>query len=170
MEIKEFSKKTNGMLAKLKKNGLIAAALILGVVLLLMPMGGSDSGASDGVSGLNEPTFSLAEQEKKIEEALSKISGAGTVKAVFTLKSGAERQLASNEEVSDSQSKVTYVTVQTGSGVQTVAVRYDYPIYQGALVVCQGGGNAAVRLQITEAVAALTGLSTDKITVLKMGD
>lgn len=170
MDIKDFSKKTNGMFTKLKKNSLIAAALVLGVVLILVPTGNSDSGASDNTSGLGEPVFSLSEQERKMEEALSKISGAGRVKVVLGLKSGAERQLASNEETSDSQSKVTYVTVQTGSGVQTVAVRYNYPIYQGALIVCQGGGNAAVRLQITEAVAALTGLTTDKITVSKMGD
>jgi len=170
MEIKEFSKKTNGMFTKLKKNGLIAAALVLGVVLILMPTGTSGSGGSDNTSGLSEPAFSLSEQEQKIEEALTKISGAGRVQVVLTLKSGTERRLASNEEVSDSQSKVTYVTIQTGSGVQTVAVRYNYPIYQGALIVCQGGGNAAVRLQITEAVAALTGLTTDKITVSKMGD
>ncbi|HHU06167.1 MAG TPA: stage III sporulation protein AG [Clostridiales bacterium] len=170
MEIRDFSKKTNGMLAKLKKNGLIAAALVLGAVLLLMPTENSGSGTSESSRGLSEPVFSLAEQERKIEEALSKISGAGKVKVVLTLKSGTERILASNEEISDSQSRVTYVTVQTGSGVQTVAVRYNYPIYQGALVVCQGAGNAAVRLQITEAVAALTGLTTDKITVTKMGD
>ncbi|NLL45200.1 MAG: stage III sporulation protein AG [Clostridiales bacterium] len=170
MEIKDFSKKTNGMFTKLKKNGLIAAALVLGVVLILVPTESSDSGAPDNMSGLSEPVFSLSEQERKMEEALSKISGAGRVKVVLSLKSGAERELASNEEVSDSQSKVTYVTVQTGSGVQTVAVRYNYPIYQGALIVCQGGGSAAVRLQITEAVAALTGLTTDKITVSKMGD
>jgi len=170
METREFSKKTSGMLSKLKKNGLIAAALVLGAVLMLMPTGGSGPGTSDGASGLSEPVFSLSEQERKLEEALSQISGAGKVKVVLTLKSSTERILASNEEISDSQSRVTYVTVQTGSGVQTVAVRYNYPVYQGALVVCQGAGNPAVRLQITEAVAALTGLTTDKITVTKMGD
>jgi len=170
MGIKDVSKKTNDMLAKLKKNGLIAAALVLGAVLLLMPTGSSGSGTPDERSGLSEPVFSLSEQERKLEEALSQIEGAGKVKVVLTLKSGAERVLASNEEVSDTQSKLTHVTIQTGSGVQPVAVRYNYPIYQGALVVCQGAGNPAVRLQITEAVAALTGLTTDKITVTKMGN
>ena len=74
MEIRDFSKKTNGMLAKLKKNGLIAAALVLGAVLLLMPTENSGSGTSESSRGLSEPVFSLAEQERKIEEALSKIS------------------------------------------------------------------------------------------------
>lgn len=39
--------------------------------------------------------------------------------------------------------------------------------WAGAVVVCEGGGSAAVRLQLTQAVSALTGLSSDKITVVK---
>ena len=42
-----------------------------------------------------------------------------------------------------------------------------FPINQGAVVVCQGAGSSAVRLAVTEAVAALTGLSTEKITVVQ---
>ena len=43
-----------------------------------------------------------------------------------------------------------------------------YPEYRGALVVAQGADNAAIKLAITQAVAGLTGLSSDKITVVKM--
>ena len=39
--------------------------------------------------------------------------------------------------------------------------------YRGALVVCQGGDQAAVRLAVTEAVMALTGLPADRITVVQ---
>lgn len=39
--------------------------------------------------------------------------------------------------------------------------------WAGAVVVCEGGGSAAVRLQLTQAVSALTGLSTDKIAIVK---
>jgi len=41
------------------------------------------------------------------------------------------------------------------------------PTYRGALVVCQGGGQADVKLAVTEAVAVLTGLPADRITVAK---
>jgi stage III sporulation protein AG len=34
-------------------------------------------------------------------------------------------------------------------------------------VVCQGGGSAEVRLAVTEAVAALTGLPADRVAVAK---
>ena len=39
--------------------------------------------------------------------------------------------------------------------------------WAGAVIVCEGGGSAAVRLQLTQAVAALTGLSADRIAVVK---
>lgn len=39
--------------------------------------------------------------------------------------------------------------------------------WAGAVIVCEGGGNAAVRLQLTQAVSALTGLSADRIAVVK---
>ena len=37
----------------------------------------------------------------------------------------------------------------------------------GAVVVCEGGGDASVRLKLMEAVSALTGLGTDKIAICK---
>ena len=40
-------------------------------------------------------------------------------------------------------------------------------MYLGAVVVCQGAGSGGVRLAVTEAVAALTGLPADRITVVQ---
>lgn len=39
--------------------------------------------------------------------------------------------------------------------------------WEGAVIVCEGGGSAAVRLELTQAVSALTGLPSDKIAVVK---
>ena len=53
-----------------------------------------------------------------------------------------------------------------GSGSQeTVTVQEIYPRYQGALLVCAGGDDPTVRLQLTEAMSALTGLGADKISI-----
>lgn len=40
----------------------------------------------------------------------------------------------------------------------------------GVVVVCQGAGNARVRLDIIRAVSSYTGFTSDKITILKMAD
>lgn len=39
--------------------------------------------------------------------------------------------------------------------------------WTGALVVCEGADSAAVRLRLTTALSALTGLSSDKIAIMK---
>lgn len=39
--------------------------------------------------------------------------------------------------------------------------------WAGAVIVCEGGDRALLRLQLTQAVAALTGLTADRITVVK---
>ena len=39
------------------------------------------------------------------------------------------------------------------------------PQFQGALVVCPGGGDPAVQLRLLEAVSALTGLGSDRISI-----
>lgn len=60
------------------------------------------------------------------------------------------------------------VILSTGSGTEAaVLVQQRYPTFQGAVVVCSGGGDAEVRLLITQAVSALTGLGTDRISVCK---
>ena len=40
----------------------------------------------------------------------------------------------------------------------------------GAIVVCDGAGNASVRLDILRAIGSYTGLGSDKITILKMSN
>ena len=59
------------------------------------------------------------------------------------------------------------VLTDSGGEDTVVVTRQQYPTYRGALVVCQGGDQADVRLAVTEAVAALTGLSSDRVTVAK---
>ena len=52
-------------------------------------------------------------------------------------------------------------------GEEVVVTKSIYPVYRGALVVCDGGDEARVKLAVTEAVTALTGLSADRVTVAK---
>ena len=56
--------------------------------------------------------------------------------------------------------------MSTGSGTEeAVSVKTIYPEFQGALVVCQGAGNASVKLEVLKAVSAITGLSSDQISI-----
>ena len=103
-----------------------------------------------------------------METLLGKISGTGQLSLMLTVQSGAELELAEDTDADERGQRRETVTLGRGSGTQDVVVtRERYPSYQGAVVVCEGAGDAAVRLALTEAVSALTGLSADRISIVQ---
>ena len=112
----------------------------------------------------------------KLSDPITMLKGVGEVRVLLTVDADGERQLAQDSELSYSGSTAApedysrssqTVLVDDGSAEAPVVTRTVYPTYRGALVVCQGGDRADVKLAVTEAVAALTGLSADRITVAK---
>ncbi|MCR4771821.1 MAG: stage III sporulation protein AG [Oscillospiraceae bacterium] len=158
-------------LKELLKNSKLLAAILAGAVLLLVLPRGKSAGAERKDETDTLPQFSLSEEEKRIEDALERMEGVGEVKVLLTLESTAEREYArdvdENSTVSGSGDNRTDRTSKvTNLSGRALNVRSSYPRYRGALVVVSGGG-AALRLELTNAVSALTGLSTDKISVVK---
>ena len=72
-----------------------AAVLAVGCLLLLIPVGG-ESDAADSVGKESQALFDLEEFELRLEQALSRISGAGETKVILSLDSG-ERQILAQE-------------------------------------------------------------------------
>ena len=54
------------------------------------------------------------------------------------------------------------------SSQEAVVSQVVGPKFRGAVVVCGGGDDPAVRLAIVQAVCSVTGLGADQVTVLKM--
>ncbi len=145
--------------------------LLVGVIFLLLPNENVSEKAAS-VADVQEEDFSVEALETRLSSALSEIDGAGHVRVLLTVESGMKRVFAQDntgKQESDSiERETSTVIVSTGSGTQeTVLVQQIYPQFQGALVVAEGGGDPAVRLKLTEAVAALTGLGADKISICK---
>ena len=171
------------LLLWLKKNRYVAAMLLFGIVLLMIPWGGDggkkEDGAGTGAQTRDELAFSCEDTEEKMEKLLSAISGAGKVQVMLTLKSGLQRVIAMDTENSVETAEgsevsrdvtETSVIVSTGSGVDdAVTLKYIYPEYQGAVIAAEGADSASVRLDITEAVMALTGLDAGDVKVVKLG-
>ena len=148
----------------------VALVALAGAVLLLWPEGGGSSAGAESASG--QPGLETRDLEGEMEDILSKISGVGRVQVMLTLKNGSSLELAedadSTERDGETRAQREPVTLNRGSGYQDVVVtRETYPVYLGAVVVCQGAGSSGVRLAVTEAVAALTGLPADRITVVQ---
>ncbi|MBR6812596.1 MAG: stage III sporulation protein AG [Oscillospiraceae bacterium] len=149
---------------------LIAAAA---AVLLLWPGGGeTEETAPD--SSLNND-FSLSRTERRMEEIISKMDGCGEVSVMLTLDETKRDVLAQNstDDISPDRSNSSLETVVIGSssrsGESVVVLKSVYPVYRGALVVCTGAVSSEVVLRVRQAVCALTGLSSDRVTVCPAG-
>jgi len=152
------------LLKILLKYKYVLLVLLLGLILILVPIGGNKNPpqeAQGSAGALGPPEFSLASEEERLSAALGDIAGVGQVRVLLSLKSSASRVLAEGKDGA--------LVVNEGSGVQApVDVTYVYPEYLGATVVCAGADSPAVRLAVTQAVEAFTGLGADKISVIKM--
>lgn len=151
----------------LGKYKFVALILCLGVVLMLLPTRGARGEGETAQTAQAEAgqTFELEQLERKMEAALSEINGVGEVTVVLTLRSSGEDVLAQDTSEGASTDRET-VIVSTGSGTEeAVSVKTIYPEFQGALVVCDGAGSAGVKLEVLQAVSAITGLSSDQISI-----
>ena len=160
------------LISYVKKYKYVALVVLAGVVLMLLPSGkGEQQTVSDQPVNVSE-AYSLAETEKRLEQLLGRIRGVGQVQVMLTLKSGSSLQLAENRSTSlrdtENRQDRDVVTLNRGSGYEDVVVtEQTYPVYQGAVVVCQGAGDSSVNLAVIQAVSVLTGLGSDKITVVQ---
>ena len=166
-----FEEKGGALMKMLKKHWMLIAALVLGLALL--GVSGKKTEEPANVTTGRVPEFSLAAEEKRIADALENIAGVGEVSVVLTLKSSVEQRVARDEtteyrtlsEGYELNSESSAVLFKGGDGEEPVVLKYLYPEYKGALIVADNIG-ASLRLELTNAVAALTGLSTDKISVV----
>ena len=87
----------------------------------------------------------------------------------LTIAQGEQTLYVYDEDNSDTQDRKEAVVITDASRAQSGLVSQVLPpVYLGAVIVCQGGDLPAVRLAVVEAVGAATGLTADKISVLKM--
>lgn len=150
--------------------------LILAVGLLLLSWPSKEQTVQ--AAGTEEPAEweLLEETEARMERLLKQIQGVGSLSLMLTLESSARKELTADTELSYSgqvaapeeySRKTETVIISTDQGDAPVVTYRIGPVYRGAVVVCQGAENAGVRLAVTQAVAALTGLGSDRIMVIQ---
>lgn len=169
----------SAIISALKKYKYALLVLFLGMTLLLLPGGKEQELAlAPGDPPTSFPVDDYAQDmETRLSQILSQIEGVGEVQVLLTLQRSEQfhylydTQLRQETDDSGSTSDETKKTVIISSGSaydEAMVTRKDYPIFQGALIVCQGGGEPQVKLNLVRAVSALTNLSSDKITILEM--
>lgn len=150
----------------LQKYKYVALVLVVGVALMLIP--GRNEKAQT-VQKVQE-AVQQPDMEQRLASILSQIDGAGKVAVFLSVEEGELVVYQQDEDVSaDGSGRYDTVTVTDSDRAQSGLVQQVIPPkYQGVIVVCQGAQKAGVRLSIIQAVAKVTGLGTDRISVLKM--
>ena len=137
------------------------ALLILAVGLFLL----SFPQTKDQSPELPEPVMTEEESlEIRLGAILGKIQGVGEVQVLLTEARGCE----SVYQVDGNDRRETVIIKDENRSESGLVKQVISPVYQGAIVVCQGGNSPSVCLAVMEAVANVTGISTSRITVLKM--
>lgn len=158
MDWESGKRKLTGYLTKYRYFMMI---LLAGITILLLPSGAEEAPAPPAAAQ------TPADLQKQLEEILKEISGAGKVRLLLTEEAGSETIYQTDEGAE--QSELDTVIVMNSQREELGLIRQVIaPRYRGAVVVCQGGDRPEVRLAVVNAVKSVTGLSSDRITVLKM--
>lgn len=156
--------RVNAFVAKYKYFGLI---LILGIILMCIPTGPKESISDMEDKGQAKEAEALSVQLEKI---LEQMEGVGKTRVLLTEKESEEVRFQVNEDYrgDGSGSKDTVIISDAGRVENGLITSVIPPVYRGAIVVCQGADSPEVRLAVIRAVSGVTGISSDRITVVKM--
>lgn len=162
-----------------KRLKIIVIIGIIGVVLLLVSeaFDGDVGSTAEGVNvSVNAQEYAKA-VEKELSQIISKIEGAGECSVMVTMDCGIETIYATQEESSyefddNSESRdnsVSYVILNSSSGgKQALVIKEIQPKLRGIIIVCEGGDNSKVKMNIINAVSSAFDISSTKISVQKM--
>ena len=184
--------KAGGLDALLRKwkigrwQAIVLAAGLIGLLLLFvtsLPKSANAGGAKNPAQ--ESIRIDLTAHERQLEERLCEIiaaiAGAGETRVMLTLDCGSEPIYAtqgktdSKHNYSDSSSEESlsankeYVLIGSGAGEQGLVLKMVEPRVRGVAVICRGGDDLIVRQAIVEAVTAVLGIGSNKVSVAKLG-
>lgn len=145
-------------LRSVKGLGLLIAGLAIGIVLLIL----GSSADSTGDTAPASEDFSFESYEKSLSERLSqmleRVDGVSDVHVMLTLERGYSDELAKDGD--------EYLTVKHSDGAEgTVILSREAPQVRGVAVICQGGDDPDIQIEIIELISALFHLSAGRIFV-----
>lgn len=160
----------------------LALGLIVGV--LLMSWGRGGSGAASAVTAATTATTSEPEKppglyqqepedelEKKLEELLCQVKGAGKVQVALTYADSAAAVYAYDNSTrtttGESSSSQDNESRMVEINDQPVLVSTTSPRIRGVLVVAEGGGDPLVKERLYQALGSLLGINAAQIAIIE---
>lgn len=166
---KVFKEKQN------KKAVLIFSIGIIGIFLILiseiLPEKNSDLNSSE-LSFASELSEREELLEKRIEEAVSKINGAGKTHVTITFDSSEEyvyaKNFSENKTENETENESEFVIIEGEKSDKPVTIKTNEAKIRGVLIICEGGKNPLVKEKIIEGVCALLDIPSNKVSVAEM--
>ena len=150
---------------------ILAIMFVLGAAFLLMGKGDFSEDKEVHPAEQNV-TEGYDHTEKRLQEILQKVEGAGKVEVMITYSQGTEiiaaQEMRREESDGNIQEEVTYVLKDSEDGTQEIVLTEYMPVPMGVVIVAQGGDNAYVKQALSGAAMALLDVPAHKIEVLKM--
>lgn len=159
-----------------KKSLIILAVAVVGIILTVIS-NFSDSSAVNEETTNPEPTvFSEAEYtsqlEKRLEEMISSLSGAGRTKVTVTLECDYETVYARDGSYSQkdgaSDEENEYIIIDSDKQEGGLVLKTVTPKVRGVAVLCEGGDLPQVENAVSEMLEALLDVGSNHISVSKI--
>ena len=169
---------------------LLLVGILLMVIVLPVPDGGEGSEEENNQTDvkITDAGDYEAYLEEKTARTLQYVEGVGKAEVMITLKSSSQKVIEKDQQSSsqtteeedseggtrtlnDISSDKTSIYEQNSDGSQSPYVSKELtPEIEGVVVIADGGDNAVVVQNITEAVQALFGVEAHKIKIMKRAD
>ena len=169
---------------------LLLVGILLMVIVLPVPDGGEGSEEENNQTDvkITDAGDYEAYLEEKPARTLQYVEGVGKAEVMITLKSSSQKVIEKDQQSSsqtteeedseggtrtlnDISSDKTSIYEQNSDGSQSPYVSKELtPEIEGVVVIADGGDNAVVVQNITEAVQALFGVEAHKIKIMKRAD
>ena len=169
---------------------LLLVGILLMVIVLPVPDGreGSEEKGIQAAGEMADTSDYEAYLEEKTARTLQYVEGVGKAEVMITLKSSSQKVIEKDQQSSsqtteeedseggtrtlnDISSDKTSIYEQNSDGSQSPYVSKELtPEIEGVVVIADGGDNAVVVQNITEAVQALFGVEAHKIKIMKRAD
>ena len=133
-----------------------------------------------------DTTQYLEESERRLTGVLEQMSGVGKVQVYLTLESGEEKIYATESRTNqqsrssmtdgsgdkslenNAEGEETYLVLRGSGGEETpILLKTLEPKIRGAVILCEGGEDPAIREKVLKAASAALNISSSKIYVTK---
>ncbi|MBQ8426621.1 MAG: hypothetical protein IJX16_02540 [Clostridia bacterium] len=157
------------IIEKIKNNKKLQIILIIVLSIIVVGIFVSNFFVNDEAepetNAINEYVYNL---EKRLENTLSQVEGAGAVSVVITIESGMETVLAMEKVVKETETTTEIKETPVIINGKPIILKEQYPKIIGVIIVAKGANNIAVMSKIQQATISLLDININQIEILTM--